>query len=144
MAQRAGHHDLGAAHGALETSSDRSFGFILGGFLGLLAALNLWHQGRAWPYYLAAAVVFLVVSLLKAALLAPLNRLWTRLGLLLGQIVSPIILGMMLYFVFTPIGWMVRLSGRDLLRIRKDSQARSYWIVREPPGPPADSMKEQF
>ena len=85
-----------------------------------------------------------LVALIRPTLLAGPNRLWTKLGLLLGAIVSPIALGLLFYSVLTPLGTLSRLKGNDPLRLRRDTSARSYWIPREPPGPPADSMTNQF
>ena len=73
-----------------------------------------------------------------------LIRLWTRFGLLIGMMVSPIVLGLLFILVVTPVGLMMRLTGKDPLRLRRESGVGSYWIVRHPPGPPGDSMGDQF
>ncbi len=78
------------------------------------------------------------------SLLAPLNRVWTKFGLLLHKVVSPIVLGVMFYLVITPTGLLMRLFGKDPLRLKFDGTAKSYWIPREPPGPKPDSIKDQF
>jgi len=88
--------------------------------------------------------VFALVALVKPALLSGLNRLWMKLGLLLGKVVSPIALGILFYAVITPIGLIIRLTGKDPLRLKFDPDAESYWIPREPPGPPPGSMNNQF
>jgi hypothetical protein len=90
------------------------------------------------------ALAFAAVAIWKPVLLAGLNRLWIKLGVLLGKIVSPIALGILFYGVLTPIGALVRLSGKDPLRLKLDPGAVSYWISRTPPGPPPDSMTNQF
>ncbi len=76
--------------------------------------------------------------------LAPLNRLWFKLGLLLHKIVNPIVLGIMFYVVVTPTGLIMRLLGKDLLRLKRDPAAASYWIERTPPGPKPESLGDQF
>jgi hypothetical protein len=70
--------------------------------------------------------------------------LWTRLGVLLGKVVSPIALGILFYAVLTPVALILRLTGQDPLRLRPDRGGDSYWITRKPPGPPPDSMGNQF
>jgi len=128
----------------IEGSSDRSFGIV---FAVVFAIVALWpllskEPVRWWSAAVAAA--FLVVALVRPALLAGLNRQWLKLGLLLGKIVSPIALGVLFYLVITPLGLMLRIAGKDPLRLKFDREARSYWIRREPPGPPPDSMTNQF
>ena len=91
-----------------------------------------------------ASLVFLVFALLIPQALAPLNWVWTKFGLLLHKLVSPVVLGVLFFLVFTPIGIIIRLFGSDPLRLRFDSQAPSYWIMRSPPGPAPDSLKNQF
>ncbi len=65
-------------------------------------------------------------------------------GALLHRVVSPLVLGILYFGMFTPIAFAMRLRGRDAMRRRTDPQAASYWIRREPPGPPSDSLKNQF
>ena len=85
-----------------------------------------------------------MIALVRPALLARLNRLWTMLGIILGKVVSPAVLGILFYGVLTPLGALLRLTGKDPLRLKREPGARSYWIPREPPGPPPDSMTNQF
>jgi hypothetical protein len=138
------HHEFGARTASAEISSDRSFGLVFAGFFALVASYNWWHGGRAWPLYFVLGAAFLVVALVAPHSLAPLNRLWSKLGLLIGMIVSPVVLGLLFFLVVTPVGFLMRLTGKDPLRLRADSGADSYWIVRQPPGPAGDSMSDQF
>jgi len=144
MRRTADHHEFGGRTATVETSSDRSFGLVFAGFFAIAAAVNGWRGGAAWPLYLALAAAFLAVAWLSPRVLAPLNRLWSKLGLLLGRIVSPVVLSLLFFLVVTPVGLLMRLTGKDPLRLRTDSGADSYWIVRDPPGPAGDSMSEQF
>lgn len=139
-----GHHEFHDRHEAPEGSSDRGFGYVFAGFFALLAAWSLWRGGQAWMWLGALSTGFLLVALLRPALLAPLNKLWMRFGLLLARIVNPVVLGLLFFVVFTPIGLLARLLGKDFLRLKRDPRAASYWIVREPPGPEPQSMKDQF
>jgi hypothetical protein len=128
----------------VEGSSDRSFGLVMAAVLLLVALgpLRHGHTPRWWA--LAVAVVFALVAVAKPALLARLNRLWMKLGILLGKVVSPIALGILFYGVLTPLAMVIRLTGKDPLRLKLEPGADSYWILRKPPGPPPDSMTNQF
>ena len=103
------------------------------------------YAAHALPLLFAAlSLVFLFFALLIPKALAPLNWLWTKFGLLLHQIVSPVILGVLFFLIFTPVGVLMRLFGVDPLRLHFDNKAQSYWIERSPPGPVPDSLKDQF
>jgi hypothetical protein len=93
---------------------------------------------------LGVAAAFAILALLWPALLAPLNKLWLKLGLLLFKVVNPIVLGLLFYVIVAPIGLLMRALSKDPLRLRREPEALSYWIVRSPPGPEPDSMKNQF
>ena len=141
---RAGfHEDLGRKE-EIKGSSDRSFGLV---FTVVFALVGLWpvfFGNAARPWALGIAAVFLIVALARPALLAPLNTLWLKFGLLLSRVVNPIVIGLLFYSTVTPIGLVMRLLGKDPLRLRFEPAATSYWIERDPPGPPPESMKNQF
>jgi hypothetical protein len=123
--------------------SDRTFGLVMAGFFALLALINVWHAGRAWPWELGLAVLFLAASLINASVLRPLNIVWMKLGLLLHRIVNPIIMGLLFYGTIWPTGAIMRMRGRDLLRLKREPASDSYWIAR-PPGPQPETMRDQF
>lgn len=129
----------------VEGSSDRSFGFVFAGFFALVAVLPAFHGPissiRWWAAALAAS--FLALALWRTKSLRPLNRLWSKFGLLLSKIVGPVVLMLIFYAVVTPVGLLMRAFGKDPLRLRRD-EATSYWIVRQAPGPAPGSMKDQF
>ena len=77
-------------------------------------------------------------------MLAPLNRAWLYVGLLLQRVVSPVVLGILFFLTVTPIGLLMRLTGKNPLRLGFDREAQSYWIDRQPPGPAPDTMPRQF
>jgi len=125
-------------------SSNRTFGIAFACFFGILGLLPLvFEKGiKLWAFGVAA--VFLAAALLFSTILSPLNRFWLKLGLLLHKIVSPILLGIMFFGVFTPMGLFGRLLGKDPLRLCLDQDAASYWIERKPPGPAPETFKDQF
>jgi hypothetical protein len=128
----------------VEGPSPRAFGFTFAVVFGLLALAPLVFAGRPRWWALAVALAFAAVARLRPALLAPLNRLWLRLGLLLHAIVSPVVLGIIFFLVLTPTAWLVRMLGKDLLRLAFDREAASYWIERHPRGPDRETMRQQF
>ena len=97
---------------------------------------------RWWALAVAGAV--LAAALVKAELLAPFNKVWIKIGLVMHRIVSPVVLALLFYGVVTPTGLIMRALGKDPLRLRFDRNAESYWIRRDPPGPDPESMKNQF
>jgi len=139
-----------ATHEAFErdeeivAGSDRSFGLVMAGAFAVVTALNTWHAGRIWPWTAGLAAIFLVAAVLRPALLNPLNRLWLEFGLLLHRIVNPVIMALVFYGTVLPTGLVLRAMGKDLLRLKREPEADSYWIVRTPPGPAPETMKDQF
>jgi hypothetical protein len=140
-------HERIESHERIEGPSDRSFGWTVGGILaalGLLKALVFsgWTP-LAWALLLVGSGL-VAVAFLRASLLAPLNRAWLRLGLFLFRIVNPVVMLLIYATTVVPIGLALRLAGKDLLRLRRDPGATSYWIPRQPPGPAPDSLRNQF
>lgn len=137
------HEDLSREQ-QIEGSSDRSFGLV---FAAVFVIIGAWPLLSAAPlrwWALAVACAFALAAMAYPAILGPLNRWWLKFGLLLGRIMGPVALGILFYGVFSPMGLLMRLAGKDPLRIRRDAAAASYWIGRKPPGPPPDSMTNQF
>lgn len=131
-------------HVEVRGSSDRSFGLVFTAFFAIVGLVPLWSSRPVRWWACAVGVVFLLTAWLRPAALGPLNRVWLEVGRLISRITSPIVLGILFYGVFTPYGWAMRLLGGDRLHLRFDREASSYWIPRQPPGPPPDSMSRQF
>ena len=127
----------------IKLPSNRKFGFFFTFVFAVAAAYFYYSVNASWAYVsMVAALTFLLISLVKSDALLPLNKLWMRFGLLLGMIVSPIVLGVIFFGLFTPIAILMRLSGRDELRL-KFTQKASHWISREEPIK-SESFKHQF
>ena len=137
-------HENLRRHTTVRGSSDRSFGLVLAAFFSFLGLWPLVHKGVARPWSIAAAAAFAIVALWRPGLLHPLNKLWTRLGWLLGRIVNPVVMAILFYLVITPTAWMLRWLGKDPLRLRYDAGATSYWTPRQPSGPAPETMANQF
>ncbi|MCH9851981.1 MAG: hypothetical protein K0U45_00585 [Alphaproteobacteria bacterium] len=101
---------------------------------------------QLWLLFLILSAVFLLSALCLPIILKPFNILWFKLGLLLGKIVSPIILGIMFFGLITPIALFLRIKGRDELKLKfhRYQQKQSYWLNRDAGGPPPDSFNNQF
>jgi hypothetical protein len=124
--------------------SDRNFGLVFAAVFTIIALWPLTRADKVHLWSLAIAAVFLGAAFMAPRWLAPLNRLWFRLGILLGRIVTPLVMGVLWLLVVTPIGLLMRFCGRDPLRLKRELAARSYWIERSPPGPIPGSLKDQF
>lgn len=138
-------HEHTQKHSAeIKGSSDRSFGLVFFAVFTIVALYPLLEGGAVRAWSLIVAAIFLLLALLVPGVLAPANRLWTKFGELLHRIVSPVALGIIFYIAVFPTGLVLRLFGKDPLRLRLDPSAESYWIKREPPGPSAESLNNQF
>lgn len=137
------HEDFSRAE-AEKLPSNRSFGLVFATVFLIVGLGPLVRHGgiRWWALILAAG--FLILGVMNSPLLTPLNRVWMKFGLLLHHIVSPLILGAVFFTVVLAIGWIRRLLGKDSMQRRFDKEATSYWILRDPPGPARQSMKNQF
>lgn len=128
----------------VEGSSDRGFGLVFAAVFVIIASWPLIHAQapRWWAFGLAA--VLAAIAAAKPGLLARANRLWIRFGVVLGNVVGPLAVGVLFYTIVAPLGFVMRLTGKDPLRLNLDRAADSYWIARKPPGPPPDSLTNQF
>lgn len=128
----------------VKQGSDKSFGLVFAAVFALIGLWPLFKGGELRLWALVLGALFLAVSFLRPSLLKPLNRVWFLFGLLLHKIVSPLIMGLLFFLTVTPTGLIMRALGKDPLRLKRDPNATSYWIVRDPPGPDAGGMSRQF
>ena len=127
----------------IELPSNKKFGFFFT-FIFSLAAVYFYNSDNmTWSFvFVAVSFIFLVITVIRDTLLLPLNKLWMRFGFLLGSIISPLVLGVIFFGLFTPIATLMRLSGRDELRL-KFSNKSSHWILRSELIK-SESFKNQF
>jgi hypothetical protein len=124
----------------MKKSSNKSFGIL---FFIVFLLIGIWpilKQGDIRPIILIISFVFLILGLLNSNLLTPLNNGWIKFGEILGRIIAPIVMSLIFFTILTPIGIIVKVFGKDLLKT-KLSKEKSYWIVREKN---IGSMKRQF
>jgi hypothetical protein len=121
--------------------SNRRFGLVLTTGCAAIYAVGLWYgtEHRSWLF---AAAGLLMIAIAMPRILAPLKRLWMKLGPLLHVVVSPVLLGLFYFLGVTPIGLLMQALGMDPLRLRSGKE--TYWIERKPPGPEPSTMTELF
>ena len=136
--------DLTAHASGPERGSDRAFGLVFTILFLVIGAWPLMRDGHPRLWAFAIAALFLLAALLVPTVLAPLNRLWMAFGLLLGRIISPIMLLLVYVVAVVPTGLIMRLRGKDPLNRGFDRAAPSYWVHRNPPGKPDETMGRQF
>ncbi len=128
----------------IEGSSNRGFGLLFVCALALVSGYSVWvGSGRSIFWALATALVAAVTWLIPASL-APLNKLWTRLALLLSRLMTPVVMALLYFGTVLPTGLLIRLLAKDSMRLQWRKDVKSYWIDRDPPGPAAQSLKKQF
>ena len=125
----------------IKINSNRSFGIV---FFFVFLIISLWpllneNTLRVWS--IIVAMIFLILGLINSNFLTPLNKLWFKFGKLLGSIIAPIVMGIVFFIVVTPIGFIMRIFGKDLLNKRYNNKSNSYWINREKS---KSTMKQQF
>lgn len=122
------------------TSSNRSFGIVFSIVFLIIAIYPLINDEDIRIWSLVVSIIFLILGYFKSTILTPLNSLWYKFGIFLGRIVSPIILGVIYFFIVTPTSILMRLFKKDLLNL-KFSNNKSYWIKKQ--GPKSE-MKNQY
>ena len=125
----------------IKISSNKSFGIVFFIFFIIVSVWLFFKNGEfiIWP--IIVAVVFLILGLTNSKLLTPLNKAWNQFGILLGNFTAPIVMGIIFFLVVTPTGLVVRVMGKDLLRLKKNKDKKTYWVHKDDY---KTSMKKQF
>ena len=124
----------------IKIGSNKSFGIVFFIVFLLIAIYPLINNGELRIWSLVVAIIFFILGLINSKVLTPLNKLWFKFGLLLGKIVSPLIMGIIFFFVVTPTAFIVRIIGKDLLNLKFNNK-KTYWIEKTGP---KSKMKNQF
>ncbi len=136
-------HETYAEHDVAKASSARTFGLLIGALLLLFAFKSRAAGGRVWPWLAGVGIAVVILAAARPALLAPFNRLWMALGMLMNRVVSPVVLALLFFGVVWPVGSLMRLRGSDTLRLKRKSGANdSYWLTRDPLA--SDHFTRQF
>tara|TARA_B100001758_G_C18106858_1_gene451477 strand:- start:254 stop:634 length:381 start_codon:yes stop_codon:yes gene_type:complete len=124
----------------IKIASNRNFGIV---FFVVFLLISLWpilKNGDIRIWSLIISFIFLILGLLNSKLLNPLNILWFKFGILLGNIISPIVMGLIFFFVVTPISFILKIFGKDVLSLKKND-SNTYWKEKTNY---KTSMKKQF
>tara|TARA_B110000003_G_scaffold32481_1_gene30254 strand:+ start:107 stop:490 length:384 start_codon:yes stop_codon:yes gene_type:complete len=124
----------------VKISSNRSFGILFFFVFLLIALYPLTYLGDVRIWSVIISLFFLVSGLLNSKILTPINKLWFKFGIFLGKIISPLIMGIIFFLVVTPISFVMRLLGKDVLNL-KYNKSNSYWIEKNSL---KSKMKKQF
>ena len=124
----------------IKISSNRSFGIVFFVVFFLIGVWPILKEGELRYWSIIVSLIFLILGLFKSKLLTPLNKLWYKFGILLGNFIAPIIMGFVYFLVVTPIGILMRLLGKDLINLKLNKK-KTYWIEKKEI---KTSMKNQF
>ena len=122
-------------------SSNKSFGLL---FFIIFLILGLWPLKNGENinfFFITVSVIFLLLGLINSKLLSPLNKLWIKFGEILGTIIAPLVMALVYFVILTPVSFIVRISGKDLLGLKFLKEKETYWIKRKKN---LGSMKKQF
>jgi len=124
----------------IKISSNKSFGLVFFAFFLIISLFPLFKYGYIRIWAIIPAIIFLILGLLNSPILSPLNKIWFKFGILLGNVMSPIVMGIVFFAVVTPTSIIMRMFGKNLLGLKKDNN-KSYWIERSSI---KSKMKNQF
>ena len=124
----------------VKIGSNRSFGIVFFIFFLIVGTYPIFFQGELRIWSLIVSIIFLLLGIINARFLTPLNLLWFKFGMLLGRIVAPIVMGLVFFLVVTPTGLIMRILNKDPLRLKKKN-IKTYWIERSSI---KSEMKNQF
>ena len=120
-------------------NSNRSFGIVFSVVFIIIAIWPLLNNQDIRIWSLIISLIFLILGLINSKILSPLNKLWSKFGILLNKIIPPIIMFIIFFFVITPTGLILKLLGKDLLKLKK-KKLKTFWIKVNY----KTSMKDQF
>ena len=124
----------------IKIGSNKSFGIVFF-FVFLIVGIYPILKGNEPHYWsIIISVIFLILGLLNSIYLTPLNKLWFKFGILLGQIISPIVMGVVFFIVVTPIALIMKILNKDVLNLNKNNK-KTYWIEYKNK---SSKMKNQF
>ena len=124
----------------VKIGSNRSFGIVFFIVFLLISLYPIINDENIRYWALIISLIFLILGLLKSNILTPLNKLWFKFGRLLGIFISPIIMGIIYFFVVTPTSLILKISGKDILNLKKNKD-KTYWIDKKKY---ETNMKNQF
>ena len=124
----------------IKIGSNKSFGIV---FFVVFLLIGLWpilneNEIRIWPVIIS--FIFLILGLFNSKVLTPMNKLWFRFGIHLGNFIAPIVMGIVFFLVVSPTGLLMKLLKKDLINLKKNNE-KTYWIEKKEI---TSKMKNQF
>ena len=120
--------------------SNKNFGITFSIFFLLITIYIFINYEKFNLWLLSASAIFFILGITNSNLLLPVNKIWFKIGIFLGKIISPLVMGLIFFLVITPIGLILRIFRKDVLKL-KFSSNKSYWIDKDSP---KSTMKNQF
>ena len=128
----------------IKLPSNKKFGFLFTIIFFLIGSYFYIKEFSQFFFLsFATSFIFGIITILKPSILLPLNKLWMRFGLLIGTIVSPIVLGIIFFVIFTPVSIIMKIIGRDELLI-KFKKKESYWKNTNRKENYQETLRQQF
>ena len=124
----------------IKLPSNRNFGIVFSIVFLIISLWPLLSQNDIRIWLLVISGIFLILGLINSKLLLPLNKIWFKFGILLGNFIAPIVMGIVYFMVVTPTGLIMRLLGKDLLNLKKNNKD-TYWIEKDNSN---NDLKNQF
>jgi hypothetical protein len=124
--------------------SERNFGLTMAAVFALIGCIGLYRGSPYALIWLCIAAGSAGLALWRPRSLQLSNRAWLKLGLLMYRVVNPVIMAILFFGTILPVGLVMRLFGKDFLRLARDASSPTYWLPRSDPRAPAESMRQQF
>ena len=124
----------------IKISSNKSFGIVFFVFFLIISLFPLLKDNNIRIWAIITAIIFLILGFLNSPILTPLNRIWFKFGIILGNFISPVVMGVIFFVVVTPTALLMRIFGKNLLGLKRNNKT-SYWIERSEI---KSKMKNQF
>ena len=124
----------------IKLPTNRNFGIVFSIVFLIISLWPLLSQNEIRIWSLIISVIFFILGIFNSKLLLPLNKIWLKFGIFLGNFIAPIVMGIVFFLVVTPTGLIMRLLGKDLLNLKKNNK-NSYWIEKDNSN---SNLKNQF
>ena len=124
----------------IKIASNKSFGIVFSIVFLVIAFWPMLNGNEINYWLLAISIVFLILGLINSKILTPLNKIWFKFGILLGNVVGPIVMGIIFFLIVTPTSIIMKILGKDVLNLKKNNN-NSYWIEKSNQN---SKMKNQY
>ena len=124
----------------IKLPSNRNFGIVFSVVFLIVSLWPLLSQNDVRTWSLIISGIFFVLGIIDSKLLLPLNKIWFKFGIFLGNFIAPVVMGIVYFMVVTPTGLIMRLLGKDLLNLKKNNKD-TYWIDKDNS---KNDLKNQF